>query len=203
MGRGHISRCLAIALIATAAFGQLTAGRAAGQPGAGFDGDARIGDQTRAVRFRFFCTSNAGPNVTGALAVELEVPNYQELHAVFDFDPFEGPDANAGPLTRLEANGAKSRTADTFTAAGSALAAGTSTGFTEAFMLEVSASRRDASRLRKLAAVLRPLIDGPGQLGWNQRNTKSGGATINASLNLDQARADQLKTVLGPCLGAR
>jgi hypothetical protein len=204
MNRPRIALCWVAVLIAvvTAIPGKAAA-QNPGPPGLGFDGEAKTGTDTRRVRFRFFCTSNNGPNVTGALAVELEMPGYEQLRAIFDFDPFEGPDAKAGTLTGLQTSGVRAKAADNFTAAGSVLAAGTSAGSTEAFMLEVSASRRQATRLQKLAAVLRPLLDGPGQLAWRQGNAKSGGTPINATLDLDQAKAVQLKAALGPCLGLR
>lgn len=168
-------------------------------PGIAFDGVARTGTDTRPVRFRFFCSSNEGPNVTGVLAVELEVKDHEQLRAVFDFDPFEGPDANAGPLTLLRADGARTKASNRFAAAGSVVPSGSS----EAFALEVAASRREPGPLRKLAAVLRPLVDGPGQLVWLQGNAKQGGTPMSASLNLTKTQSDQLKAGLGPCLGAR
>ena len=164
-----------------------------------FDGVARTGADTRPVRFHFFCSSNQGANLTGVLAVELEVPDHEQLRAVFDFDPFEGPDAHAGPLTQLQTTGARTKAADRFTAEGSIVPVGSS----EAFSLEVAASRRDPGPLRKLVSVLRPLIDGPGRLVWQQGNAKPGGTPMSASLDLAQAQSEQLKSGLGPCLGAR
>jgi hypothetical protein len=204
MNRPRTALCWVAVLIAAAtAIPDKAAAQNPGPPGLGFDGEAKTGADTRRVRFRFFCTSNNGPNVTGALAVELEVPGYEQLRGIFNFDPFEGPDAKAGTLTGLQTIGVRAKATDSFTASGSVLAAGTSAGSTEAFMLEVSASRRQATRLQKLAAVLRPLLDGPGQLAWQQGNAKSGGTPINATLDLDRTKAAQLKTTLAPCLGLR
>ena len=168
-------------------------------PGIVFDGVARTGNDTRPVRFHFFCTSNDGTNITGVLAVELEILGYDQMHALFDFDPFEGPDAHAGPLTSLRADGARSKAGDRFAAAGSVVPSGSS----EAFSFELAASRREPGSLRKLAAVLRPLSDGPARLVWLQGNAKPGGTPIDASLDLAKSQSDQLKTELGPCLGAR
>jgi hypothetical protein len=170
-----------------------------GAPEIVFDGTARTGTDTRPVRFHFFCSSNNGPNIAGVLAVELEIPQYEQLRPVFDFDPFEGPDAHAGPLTLLRASGARSNASDRFTAAGSIVASGAS----EVFMLGVAASRREPAPLHKLAAILRPLTDGPAQLAWQQDNAKPGGTPMSATLDLGQAQSEQLKTGLGPCLGAR
>ena len=63
-------------------------------------GHALTGPDARDVRFEFFCSSS-GRNMTGVLAVNLHVPRHDQLRASFDFDRFEGPDANAGRLTRL------------------------------------------------------------------------------------------------------
>ena len=193
-------RWCALAVVAVA--GVLVAGANAqdrAPPGVVFDGAARTGSDTRPVRFRFFCSSSSGPNVTGVLAVELEIPQYEQLSAVFDFGPFEGPDANAGPLTLLRATGTRSKASDRFAAAGSIIPSGAS----EVFMLGVDASRRDPGPLRKLAAILRPLTEGPAQLTWQQGNTKSGGTPMTAIVDLGEAQSEKLKTGLGPCLGAR
>jgi hypothetical protein len=164
-----------------------------------FEGSARTGTDTQPVRFRFFCSSNSGPNVTGVLAVELEIPQYEQLHQAFDFEPFEGPDAHAGPLTLLRATDFRSKASDRFTAAGSVVPSAAS----EAFMLGVDASRRQPGPLRKLASILRLLTEGPAQMTWQQGNAKPGGTPMIATVELDQVRSDQLKTGLGPCLGAR
>lgn len=190
-------RALAMVAIVGVATGVQAQDR--GQEGVVFEGTARTGSDTRTVRFRFFCSSNNGPNVTGVLAVELEIPQYEQLGPIFDFAPFEGPDANAGPLTQLRSAGARGHASDRFAAAGSIIASGAS----EAFMLGVDASRREPAPLRKLAAVLRPLIEGPAQLTWQQGNAKPGGTPLTATLELSQARSEQLKSGLGPCLGAR
>lgn len=164
-----------------------------------FDGTARIGGDTRPVRLRLFCSSNDGPHVTGALSVVLEVPGYEQLHDVFDFDPFEGPDANAGALTLLRTSGVRSKAGARFPASGFVVPSGSS----EAFALEVTASRREAGPLRKLAAVLRPLLDGPGHLEWRQDNTWASGVPLVAGVDLTKAQGDQVKAGLGPCLDAR
>ena len=70
-------------------------------------------------------------------------------------------------------------------------------------MLGVDASRRDPGSLRKLAAVLRPLTEGPAQLTWQQGNARPGGTPMTAILELNEAQSERLKTGLGPCLGAR
>lgn len=170
-----------------------------GSPEIILDGTVRTGSDTRPVRFHFFCSSNNGPNVTGVLAVELEVPNYQQLTAAFDVGPFEGPDAHAGPLTQLRAAGARGKAGGRFSAAGSIIPSGA----LEAFMLGVSASRREPGPLGKLSAVLRPLTEGPAQLVWQQGNAKPGGTPMIATTDLAPTQSDQMKAGLGPCLGSR
>jgi hypothetical protein len=192
-------RWYALAVLAVAGISAGAQAQDRGPGGTVFDGTARTGSDTRQVRFRFVCSSNAGPNVTGVLAVELEIPQYEQLSPVFDFGPFEGPDAHAGALTLLRSIGVRSKAGDRFTAAGSIIPSGAS----EAFMLGVDVSRREPGPLRKLAAVLRPLTEGPAQLTWQQGNAKPGGTPMTATLDLDQPRSEQLKTGLGPCLGAR
>ena len=200
MVRRHVAHFLAAILSGGIIVGSNDAkAQDPGPLGIALGGVARTGADTRPVCFRFFCSANGGPNVTGVLSVELEIPRYEQLRAVFDFSPFEGPDANAGPLTVLLAKGVRTEANGQFTAAGSIVASGSS----EAFVLEVDASRRETGPLRKLASVLRPLIDGSGQLVWRQGNAKPGGVPMSARLDLSQAQTDLLKTGLGPCLGAR
>jgi hypothetical protein len=194
MVRWYALAVVAIAGVIVAAKAQVPA-----PPGIVFDGTARVGSDTRPVRFRFFCSSNSGPNVTGVLAVELEIPQYDQLSSVFDFEPFEGPDANAGPLTLLRTSGAHGTASGRFTVSGSIIPSGAS----EAFMLGIDASRRDAVPLRNLAAILRPLTGSPAQLIWEQGNASPGGKPMTATLVLNEARSAQLKTGIGPCLGAR
>jgi hypothetical protein len=168
-------------------------------PGIAFDGEARTGTDTRPVRFRFLCSANDGPDVTGVLSIELEIPRYKQLLAIFDFDPFEGPDANAGPKTLLQGTGPHRKSSGRFTASGSAI----EDGATDYFALDVAASRRERGPLRKLAAVLRPLLDGAGALVWNQNNAKPKGTPMVASLDLARSQAEELKTALAPCLSGR
>jgi hypothetical protein len=165
-------------------------------PGIAYDGEARTGTDTRPVRFRFLCTSNEGSGVTGVLSVELEIPRYRQLQAIFDFDAFEGPGADAASKTLLRGTGARSKSSGRFNAAGSAI----ENGATDYFALDVAASRREPAALRKLAAVLRPLMDGAGALVWNQENAKPKGTPLAASLDLARSQAEELKTVLAPCL---
>lgn len=161
-------------------------------------GKAQTGADVRDVRFVFACTANDGANVSGALSVELAVPGYEQLAAVFSFDDFEGPDADAGKLTRLEATAAGGKAQESFAAAG-----WIGVEADQPFYLGVSGVlRNDARKLAAVARVLRPLAAGPGQLVWRQGNTRKGGVPLVATLTVAGADAARLQALLGPCLAA-
>ena len=201
MARLRTPRSLAALLIAGLAVVPVDAiSQQPGDPGVVFEGSAQTGADKRPVRFRFYCSANNGPNITGALAVALEIPHFEQLNAVFDFDPFEGPDASAGPLTHLQATGARAKAQGDFAASGFMPAPDPDA----AFVLEVAAARRgNPARLAALTNVMRALVDGPSQLVWRQGNATKGGVPMNASLDLPNVRTDQLQAALGPCLGSR
>lgn len=159
-------------------------------------GEARTGEDLRAARFTFLCSSNDGPHVTGVLGVDLEVPRHATLRPVFDFDAFEGPDAAAGRRTRLEttAEGAPLRLQ---------LAVSGSIGVAEdaPFIFSAIAARRqDAARLAELSRLLAPLTQGAATLTWNQGHARPGGPSIQARLEVSAADAQRLREILGPCL---
>ncbi len=175
-----------------------------GYSGITFEGTARTGSDVRRVQFRFFCTSNKVSNITGApsalgaLSVEIEVPNFKQLGGVFNFDPFEGPEADAGSLalTHLQAGGVRTTMKGNFTVAGW-IAGDAPTSF----VLGVSATRRQqTAKFGALANLLRELVDGPSHFVWRQESATSGGGSIQASLNLSAADAARLRTALGTCL---
>jgi hypothetical protein len=159
-------------------------------------GEARTGQDLRPVRFIFLCSSNDGPQVTGVLGVDLAVSRHDTLRPVFDFDAFEGPDAAAGRRTLLEA-----------TAEGTAVRMQTmvsgsiGVGEDEPFVFSATAARRrDATRLAELSRLLAPLTQGAAQFSWSQSHARSGGATIQARLEISAADSQRLRTVLAPCL---
>ncbi|MDB5414301.1 MAG: hypothetical protein JWR10_2636 [Rubritepida sp.] len=157
-------------------------------------GRAQTGTDTRDVRFELFCSQN-GRGTTGLLAIDLHVPRHEQLAPVFDFDPFEGPDANAGQRTRLETPGGGNAR---FAVSGSI---GVAEDVPFVFSL-AAARRRDAPRLAALARVLRPLTAGPSQLVWTQENTRRGGPAIVARLDGSAEDSVRLRTLLAPCLAA-
>jgi hypothetical protein len=199
-GRFKVCSCCLILLICMALLPASAAQtKDPAPPGLAYDGEARTGADIRPVRFRFLCSSNDGHDVTGVLSIELEIPRYKQLRAIFEFDPFEGPDADAAPKTLLQGTGARSKSRGRFTTSGSAI----SNGAIDYFALDVAASRRESGALRKLSAVLRPLMDGAGALVWNQDNAKPKGAPMVATLDLARSQAEELKTALAPCLTGR
>lgn len=157
-------------------------------------GHALTGPDTRDVRFEFFCSSS-GRNMTGVLAVNLHVPRHDQLRASFDFDRFEGPDANAGRLTRLQ------------TAAGAgSFAVGGWIGVAadQNFVFGINAARRgDTQRLAELARLLRPLAAGPAHLTWTQGQPRRGGVPLVATLEVSAGDSARLNRLLAPCLAAR
>jgi hypothetical protein len=159
-------------------------------------GEARIGEDQRPVRFTFLCSANDGPHVTGVLGVDLAVPRHATLRPVFDFDAFEGPDAAAGRRTRLE-------TAAEGSALRLQLAVSGSIGVAEdaPFIFSAIAARRqDAARLAELSRLLAPLTQGAATFTWSQGQTRSGGATIQARIEVSAADAPRLREMLAPCL---
>ncbi len=159
-------------------------------------GRAQTGADARDVRFTFGCTPKSGANFTGVLSVVLTVPEYEQLSPVFPFETFEGPDADAGKLTSLEATGAGSPARDIFEVAGSA-----GIDADKPFNFELDAAMRgEVLRLRAVAKVLRRLVAGPGQLVWRQANPHPGGVALVATLPVTPADAARLQSLLGPCL---
>ena len=159
-------------------------------------GQARTGDDTRAVRFVFLCSANAGPNVTGALGLDLFVPDHGSLRGTFDFDAFEGPDARAGRLTQVETTSAGATTRLRGMVSGWI---GVDADAPFAFGLS-AARRRDQLQLREVSRLLAPMTLGAAQLVWTQGNTRAGGSPIVARLDVGAADAARLRTLLAPCL---
>ncbi|WPB85348.1 hypothetical protein [Sediminicoccus rosea] len=156
-------------------------------------GEARFGDDRRAVRFTFLCSENAGPQVTGVLGVELAIPRHDTLRPHFDFDAFEGPDARAGRRTHLEsqAGGAAARMQ-------SQVSGSLGAGDDAPFVFGLYAARRgEVARLGELSRLLAPLTLGQAQLGWTQWQPR--GAAIEARLAVSAADAARLRSLLAPC----
>lgn len=153
-------------------------------------GRAQTGADSREVRFAFIC-SESGRNVTGALGLDLFVPRYAELARDFDFDAFEGPDAQAGARTQIEVGGVSGR----FAVAGWI---GVAEDAPFAFGLSAP-RRRDPQRLAAVARVLRPLTVGPATLVWTQQGAR-GGPAIIARLEVGAEDSARLRAMLAPCL---
>ncbi len=161
-------------------------------------GRAQTGADLRDVRFVFMCTENEGATVAGALTLQLAVPGYEQLSPGFSFDDFEGPGADAGKLTRLEATGAGGKVMESFAVGG-----WVGVEADQPFYLGVSgALRNDAPRLAAVAKVVRRLTAGPAQLVWRQGNAQKNGDPLVATLTVSATDAARLQALLGPCLAA-
>ena len=174
----------------------LTSGAAWAQSGQemALEGTARIGDATHPVRFRFMCTASGAGGV-GVLGVQLEVPGYATVRG-FPFEAFEGPDADAGPLTRLEATGAGAAARGMFAASGSA-----GVGADRPFMLGLAAARQgDGAKLLAVGSALRQLRDGPARLVWRQGAPGGKPDGLVASVALAGPDTARLQALIAPCL---
>lgn len=160
-------------------------------------GEAWTGADQRPVRFTFLCSANEGPQVTGVLGVDLAVPHHATLRPVFDFDAFEGPDAAAGPQTRLETT-AEGATLRLHIAVSGSIGVAEDSPFV---FSAIAARRQDAARLAELSRLLAPLTRGAGQFTWTQDQPRAGGAAIRARLAVTAADAARLHQLLAPCLG--
>jgi len=167
------------------------------QPSLLLEGRARTGEDVRAVRFEVFCSPNAGPEVTGALGVTMFIPHHDTLRGAFDFDAFEGPDADAGIRTRVETASGRTMASGRF-AAGGWIGADDDKPF--AFGL-AAARRRDAASLVAVVRVLRPLTLGAARLKWVQDNPRRGGLAITSELDVSAQDSSVLRALLAPCLG--
>lgn len=167
------------------------------QPSLLLEGRAQTGEDMRAVRFEFFCSPNAGPEVTGALGVTMSIPHHDTLRATFDFDAFEGPDADAGIRTRVETSSGRTMASGRF-AAGGWIGVDDDKPF--AFGL-AAARRRDAAGLAAVVRVLRPLTLGAARLHWVQENPRRGGPAIATVLEVSAEDSSVLRALLAPCLG--
>ena len=155
-----------------------------------FAGVARTGTDTRPVAFHFYCSSNNGPNVTGVLAVELEIPRIRPVARGLRFRSVRGtgracrtadPVAHHGragqgerPLHRCGVDHS-GRVRRSVLARGRCVAPGTRT--------VTQTRRRSAPVDRRSWAV---------GLAAGQRQT--GGTPMSASLDLAPAQSDQLKS---------
>lgn len=160
-------------------------------------GEARTGADQRAARFEFLCSSNQGPNVHGALGVAIALTAHDTLRPVFNFDDFEGPDARAGRRTQLDS------TAGGATATLRSAVSGSITGEGQPFDFTFgiyAARRNDARHLRELSRIIAPLTTGASTLVWTQGNTRAGGPSIIARLEIGAEDSARLRTLLTPCL---
>ncbi len=185
----------------------LTAASAAAQPDGqlAFDGEARLGGEVRPASFAFLCAT-PGPATSGALSLELYVASHDDFRSAFDFDAFEGPQANAGRRTRIGATREEAEASPPVSVAGWISGPGNGPpGRGLPFGFGLSAGlRRGGARLEIVRALASRIVDGPGTVVWIQGNTRAGRPPIVATLRLDEASREALRRALRPCLsGAR
>ena len=167
------------------------------QPTFQLEGRAQTGEDRRAARFEFYCSPNAGPEVTGALGLSLFLPRHDTLRAVFDFDAFEGPDADAGIRTRVETISGRTTANGRFHVSG-----WIGVDDDKPFGFGLAAARRqDAAGLAAVVRILRPLTFGAARLTWVQENPRRGAPSITSVLEISAEQSSVLRALLAPCLG--
>jgi hypothetical protein len=147
---------------------------------------------TRSAKLHVACTPDKSG---GMLSIELTVPE-ANTRRDFDYDDFEGPDAEAASkmLSRLNWTGAAGATAITSVASG-----WYAPEPPDAFMFGVSQlSRRPGAPVQLLAA-----INGDGELEWMQTAFDASKRKLVATFNLDAAAAKRLRDAAAPCLPSR
>ncbi|MGE7414389.1 hypothetical protein [Methylobacterium tarhaniae] len=165
------------------------AGTALAADGTRLPGRATIGPESRDVTLTFLCTTTRSRNETGALSIDLDVPNFEALEKRFDFGAFEGPEGTRKPLTEIAVT------------QGTRLSAGGRIVDDGHFSLGVAASLRgDAAELRKLRTIAAAVSAGPGSLRWRQESPRKGDTPLLVTVPISGADADRLKAALAPCL---
>ena len=147
---------------------------------------------TRSAKLHVACSPDKSG---GALSIELTVPD-ANTRKDFDYEDFEGPDAEARSklLSRLNWTGAASATAITSTASG-----WYAPEPPDSFMFGVSQlSRRPGAPAQLLAA-----IDGAGEFEGTQTAFDASKRKLVATFTFDAPSARKLRDVAAPCLPGR
>jgi hypothetical protein len=152
-------------------------------------GEVQAASGTRSASLRLFCE----PAANGVVSVELWVPQAFTLKD-FDYDHFEGPDAEAGAreLSYLTVSGAAGTAEVTHAAAG-----WYSGEDPDAFVFGVSERSHKPARI---AAFLRAIAPEHTQLVWVQRGFADPHQALRATFNLDAATIASIRTTVEPCL---
>jgi hypothetical protein len=151
------------------------------------------GATTRSAKLLMACSPDKDG---GALSIELTVPEAY-TRKDFDYDDFEGPDAEARSkaLSRLSWTGVAGATAITSTASG-----WYAPEPPDSFMFGVSQlSRRPGAPAQLLAAM----NGQAGEFEWMQTAFDASKRKLVATFNLDAAAAKQLHDAVAPCLQSR
>ncbi|WP_376098516.1 hypothetical protein ACE7GA_08760 [Roseomonas sp. CCTCC AB2023176] len=129
--------------------------------------------------------------------------SHDALRPVFDFDAFEGPDADAGRHTRIGATRPQALASAPLAASGwIGVEDNARPGEGLPFGFGIAAPiRGDAARLAAVRQAVARVLDGPGTIVWHQGNTRPGGPPIVATVTLEAGQRDDLRRRLAPCLG--
>lgn len=156
-------------------------------------GTAITGGDTRVVELALNCIPDRG---SGSLNIELHVPHFETLQSQFDFDPLEGPGANAGDKTRIgvsEQNAERS----------SATAVAGWIGVTDDVPFDLGLYLPGAVKpavVRHVRDTLSGILATGGQLVWIQENVKKGGPALVATFPISADIAQRLRQRLSLCL---
>ena len=184
----------ALALAATQAFAQPVTG--ARFAGTAHVGTAHVGTAMRAVTFRLSCAlDRTGIN---NIAIELDVPDAEQLQPGFDTDRFEGPDGQAAKI-RVVAAVAAARAQIEFGSTGSYGNNGApATTFTFSAAFTPGPGARAQTDMQRLQAVAELLGRGPGHLDWRIDNPAKG-MPLEASADLSAADAGKIRAAMTGC----
>ncbi|MEP6483514.1 MAG: hypothetical protein ABJB01_03625 [Rudaea sp.] len=126
----------------------------------------------------------------GALVIELTVADAYTKKD-FGYDDFEGPDAHAGALSRLDWITAARTTSITTTASGSYIPEPP-----DAFQFGIDARSRQPS---KGATLLAAFGDQPGKLVWTQSSDDKSRRTLIATFDFDASETKRVHDVTSAC----
>lgn len=163
---------------------------------AAFAGSARIGALQREVTIRLICARDRGR--VNNLAVELDIPDAEQLQPVFDVIPFEGPDGASAKMRLVVTVPAGQVAADLGSTGSFGNNGAPASTFT--FASAVTPATRYRIAYRSVQRLARTLASGPSRLTWRIDNPSRGGPPIEAQADLAAADAARLWPAVSPCL---
>ncbi|MBN9561077.1 MAG: hypothetical protein J0H14_10170 [Alphaproteobacteria bacterium] len=155
-------------------------------------GTAHIGLATRSILFWFSCATDRGK--INNLSTGIDVPDTPKLESVFNFRALEGPTADSGKV-HLVATSGGSTTSMRFGSTGSF---GTNGAPDTTFTFSAGMVPRERVDFQRLQAVVATLGSGPAHLSATIANPRRGPA-IEASADLNELQATELRNAMAPC----